>query len=104
MIVTFFYVFTHKLNLRNPNKNIALANLSIYYTWKTLNLHITTAGRILDIRGIDAFYGKFSEKGHFVSVSWTEANKHFVCLHPINRCHFYPFLIKIFFSKLRALD
>ena len=28
-----------KLNLKNPNKNIALGNLSIYYTWKTLNQH-----------------------------------------------------------------
>ena len=25
---------TDKLNLRDPKKNIALANLSIYYTWK----------------------------------------------------------------------
>ena len=25
-----------KLNLRNPNKNIALGNLSIYYTWKNI--------------------------------------------------------------------
>ena len=25
--------FTDKLNLINPNKNIALANLSIYHTW-----------------------------------------------------------------------
>ena len=31
-----------KLNLKNPNKNIALVNLSIYYTWKTLNLNTTT--------------------------------------------------------------
>ena len=23
-----------KLNLKNPNKNIPLGNLSIYYTWK----------------------------------------------------------------------
>ena len=23
-----------KLNLKNPSKNMALANLSIYYTWK----------------------------------------------------------------------
>ena len=30
----FIYNFTDKLNLKNPNKNIALANLSIYYTWK----------------------------------------------------------------------
>ena len=25
---------TDKLNLKNPNKNMALPNLSIYYTWK----------------------------------------------------------------------
>ena len=25
-----------KLNLKNPNKNIALVNLSIYYTWKDI--------------------------------------------------------------------
>ena len=30
----FVYNFTDKLNLKNPNKNIALANVSIYYTWK----------------------------------------------------------------------
>ena len=38
----FFYEFNDKLNIKNPNKNIALANLSICYTWKILNLHITT--------------------------------------------------------------
>ena len=27
---------TDKLNLKNPNKNLALANLSIYYTWKSI--------------------------------------------------------------------
>ena len=32
----FVYNFTDKLNLKNPNKNIALANLSIYYTWKNI--------------------------------------------------------------------
>ena len=32
----FVYNFTDKLNLKNPNKNIALANLSIYYTWKNV--------------------------------------------------------------------
>ena len=26
--------WTDKRNLRNSNKNLALANLSIYYTWK----------------------------------------------------------------------
>ena len=28
----------NKLNLKNPNKNMALANLSIYYTWKNTKL------------------------------------------------------------------
>ena len=32
----FVYNFNDKLNLKNPNKNIALANLSIYYTWKNV--------------------------------------------------------------------
>ena len=32
----FVYQFTDKLNLKNPNKNTALANLSIYYTWKSI--------------------------------------------------------------------
>ena len=27
---------TDKLNLKNPSKNMALANLSIYYTWKNI--------------------------------------------------------------------
>ena len=33
---------TYKLNLRNSNKNIALANLSIYYTWKISSQNTTT--------------------------------------------------------------
>ena len=28
---------TDKLNLEDPKKNTALANLSIYYTWKNIN-------------------------------------------------------------------
>ena len=32
----FVYNFIDKLNLKNPNKNIALANLSIYYTCKNV--------------------------------------------------------------------
>ena len=32
----FLYQFTDKLNLKNPNKNMALSNLSIYYTWKNI--------------------------------------------------------------------
>ena len=27
---------TDKLNLKNPSKNMALANLSIYYRWKNI--------------------------------------------------------------------
>ena len=27
---------TDKLNLKNPSKNMALANLSIYFTWKNI--------------------------------------------------------------------
>ena len=30
------YQFTDKLNLKNLNKNIALVNASIYYTWKNI--------------------------------------------------------------------
>ena len=32
----FIYQFTDKLYLKNPNTNVALANLSIYYTWKNI--------------------------------------------------------------------
>ena len=32
----FMYQFTDKLNLKNPNINMALVNLSIYYTWKNI--------------------------------------------------------------------
>ena len=32
----FIYQFNDKLNLKNPSKNMALANLSIYYTWKNI--------------------------------------------------------------------
>ena len=38
----FLYQLTDKLNLKNPNKNMALANLSTYYTWKMLSLNTTT--------------------------------------------------------------
>ena len=31
-----------KRNPNNPNKNIALGNLSIYHTWKNINQHTTT--------------------------------------------------------------
>ena len=32
----FVYNFTDKLNLKNPNKNTALADLSIYYIWENV--------------------------------------------------------------------
>ena len=32
----FKYDLIDKLDLNNPNKNMALANLSIYYTWKNV--------------------------------------------------------------------
>ena len=32
----FSYSFTGKLDLKNPNRNIALVNLKIYYTWKNI--------------------------------------------------------------------
>ena len=32
----FKYDLIDKLDLRNQNKNMALANLSIYYTWKNV--------------------------------------------------------------------
>ena len=32
----FKYDLIDKLDFRNPNKNMALANLSIYYTWKNV--------------------------------------------------------------------
>ena len=30
------FVLVDKLNLKDPNKNMALANLRIYYTWKDI--------------------------------------------------------------------
>ena len=33
---SFRYNLIDKLDLKNPNKNMALANLSIYYTWKNV--------------------------------------------------------------------
>ena len=32
----FKYDLINKLDLKNPNKNMALVNLSIYYTWKNV--------------------------------------------------------------------
>ena len=32
----FIYQFTDKMNLKYPNKNMALANLCIYFTWNNI--------------------------------------------------------------------
>ena len=32
----FIFQFTDKLNVKTPNNNMALANFSIYYTWKNV--------------------------------------------------------------------
>ena len=32
----FILSLADKVNLKNPNKNFALGNLSIYYTWKNI--------------------------------------------------------------------
>ena len=32
----FSLILADKLNLKDPNKNMALANLSIHYTWKKI--------------------------------------------------------------------
>ena len=32
----FIYYFSDKINLKIPNKNIALVNVNIYYTWKSI--------------------------------------------------------------------
>ena len=32
----FRLIFADKLNLKDPNKNMVLANLNIYYTWKNI--------------------------------------------------------------------
>ena len=37
----FVYQFTDKLKLKNLNKNIALVNVSIYYTWKNIKSEYT---------------------------------------------------------------
>ena len=38
----FKYDLIDQLDLKNPNKNMALGNLSIYYTWKMVRQLIIT--------------------------------------------------------------
>ena len=61
-----------KLNLKNANKNLALANLSIYYTWKNIkseyknnkfNISAPTWNDTFDLA--DDFYSIFDIQGSF---------------------------------------
>ena len=48
----FIYQFTDNLNLKNHNKNMVLANLSVYYTWKNnmnMNTTITNLRSLLQL-------------------------------------------------------
>ena len=59
----FVYNFIDKLNIRNPNKNIALANLSIYYTWKNVKSNYNNKFKISAPTWNDTFdvpYGSYS--------------------------------------------
>ena len=47
---------TDKLNLKDPRKNMALANLSIYYTWKNIkSVHNNSKFKILASTWNDTF-------------------------------------------------
>ena len=46
---------TDKLNLKNPNKNMALDNLSIYYTWKNIKSEHNKKFKILAPTWNDTF-------------------------------------------------
>ena len=48
----FIYQFTDKLNFKNPNKNMVLANLSITIQGRTLNLN-TTALNLIHLPQLD---------------------------------------------------
>ena len=39
-LTNFFMKFTDKLNLKNPYKNMVLANLSIYYAFQNFCPHL----------------------------------------------------------------
>ena len=46
---------TDKCNLKNPNKNMALANLSIYYTWKNKSEYNNNKFKVLAPTWNDTF-------------------------------------------------
>ena len=45
-LTNFFMKFKDKLNLKSPCKNMVLANLSIYYTWKNIKSEYNNKFRI----------------------------------------------------------
>ena len=52
----FVYQFTDKLSIKNPNENIGLVNLSIYYTWKnSKSAHNNSRFKILASTSNDEF-------------------------------------------------
>ena len=79
----FMYQFTDKLNLKNPNKNMALANLSIYYTWKIIHdgVHWFTSCRCYKV----CIFLRLLKK-HF-SLIWVSSEPTFIC-------------VKIFLSRI----
>ena len=44
-----------KLNLKNPKKNIALVNLSIYYTWKNIKTEYNNKFKIFALTWNETF-------------------------------------------------
>ena len=63
----FKYNLIDKLDLKNPNKNIALANLSIYYTWKNVK-------------------ATYNNKYHNITIKYQHqlGMKHLICLANLN--------------------
>ena len=64
----FKYDLIDKLDLKNPNKNMALGNLSIYYTWKNVKstynnnkfkISVPTWNEIFDIHQDRIIYQKY---------------------------------------------
>ena len=62
----FHYYFIDKLSIKDPNKNIALVNLSIYYTRKTIkSAHDNSKFKISVPTWNDEF--DLYDRSHFVS-------------------------------------
>ena len=55
----FIYQFTDNLNLKNHNKNMVLAKVSVYYTWKNnmnMNAAITNLRSLLQLGMMNSIY------------------------------------------------